>query len=81
MCTYLNAVSFRSLPQKASRILPLPLYAGLPQEEQLAIFENSPPNTRKVVVSTNVAEASVTIDGVVYVVDCGFVKVRTVMFQ
>ncbi|KAG8950903.1 hypothetical protein FRC00_007483 [Tulasnella sp. 408] len=33
--------------------------------------------TRKVVVSTNIAEASVTIDGIKFVVDCGFVKIRT----
>lgn len=40
------------------------------------MFEPAPPDTRKVIVSTNIAEASVTIDGIVYVVDCGFVKLR-----
>jgi hypothetical protein len=55
----------------------LPLHAGLSTADQLAIFQPSPPGSRKVVVATNIAEASVTIDGVKWVVDCGFVKVRT----
>src|SRR5258708_5089425 len=56
----------------------LPLHAGLSTVDQLAIFHPSPPGSRKVVVATNIAEASVTIDGVKWVVDCGFVKVRTI---
>ncbi|EEY17555.1 pre-mRNA-splicing factor ATP-dependent RNA helicase prp22 [Verticillium alfalfae VaMs.102] len=56
---------------------PLPLYAGLSTEQQMFIFDKPPENKRKVVFSTNIAEASVTIDGIVYVVDCGFVKLRT----
>ena len=65
-----------SLNPRAASILPLPLYAGLTSEQQLYVFEPAPENTRKVIVSTNIAEASVTIDGVVYVIDCGFVKLR-----
>ena len=57
-------------------LLVLPLYAGLPISEQLKVFQRTPPNMRKVVFSTNVAEASVTINGIVYVVDCGFVKLK-----
>ena len=53
----------------------LPLYAGLPSAEQLAVFQPAEEGERKVIVATNVAEASVTIDGIVYVIDCGFVKV------
>ncbi|EED23947.1 ATP dependent RNA helicase, putative [Talaromyces stipitatus ATCC 10500] len=64
------------LHPKAKSLLPLPLYAGLTTEQQMYIFEPTPENTRKVVVSTNIAEASVTIDGVVFVIDCGFVKIR-----
>ena len=56
-------------------LLPLPLYGGLSMEQQLKAFAPSPRGVRKVVISTNIAEASVTIDGVVYVIDCGFVKV------
>ena len=65
-----------SLHPKAQSILALPLYAGLTSEQQLYVFEPAPDSTRKVIVSTNIAEASVTIDGIVYVVDCGFVKLR-----
>lgn len=65
-----------SLHPRAPQILPLPLYAGLSSEQQLYVFESAPENTRKVIVSTNIAEASVTIDGIVYVIDCGFVKLR-----
>ncbi|KAL1956973.1 hypothetical protein VTO42DRAFT_6462 [Malbranchea cinnamomea] len=64
------------LNPKAPSLLPLPLYAGLPTEQQLYVFEPAPENTRKVIVSTNIAEASVTIDGIVYVVDCGYSKLR-----
>jgi len=64
------------LHPRAPALLPLPLYAGLSSEQQLYVFEPAPENTRKVVVSTNIAEASITIDGIVYVIDCGFVKVR-----
>lgn len=42
----------------------------------MAVFEPPPRGTRKVICSTNVAEASVTIEGVKYVVDCGLVKVN-----
>ena len=65
-----------SLHPRAPPVLPLPLYAGLSSEQQLYVFEPAPENTRKVIVSTNIAEASVTIDGIVYVIDCGFVKLR-----
>ena len=55
----------------------LPLYSGLGSEQQLRAFEPPPhPNCRKVIVATNIAETSVTIDGIVYVVDCGFTKLR-----
>lgn len=57
-------------------LLTLPLYAGLTTEEQMYVFDKPPERTRKVVFSTNIAEASVTIDGIVYVVDSGFVKLR-----
>ncbi|KAI5863430.1 P-loop containing nucleoside triphosphate hydrolase protein [Durotheca rogersii] len=64
------------LPPASQAILALPLYAGLSTEQQMFVFDNPPENTRKVIFSTNIAEASVTIDGIVYVVDSGFVKLR-----
>lgn len=57
-------------------LLAVPLYSGVSSEAQAKVFESPPRNTRKVVVATNVAEASLTIEGIVYVVDCGFVKQR-----
>ena len=65
-----------SLHPKAPSVLVLPMYAGLSTEQQLYVFEPAPENTRKVIVSTNIAEASITIDGIVFVIDCGFVKLR-----
>ncbi|BEJ12894.1 hypothetical protein CspHIS471_0300680 [Cutaneotrichosporon sp. HIS471] len=67
----------QSLPRAAPRILALPLYATLPPEEQDIIFDPPPRDTRKVIFATNIAEASVTIDGIKYVVDTGFVKLKT----
>jgi hypothetical protein len=54
----------------------LPIFAGLSLEAQMRIFEPLPRHIRKVVVATNVAETSITIDGIVFVIDCGFVKVE-----
>ena len=65
-----------SIPEDVAGVLPLPMYAGLTIEQQMYIFEPAPENTRKVILSTNIAEASVTIEGIVYVVDSGFVKLR-----
>lgn len=57
----------------------IPLYSTLPPAQQQRIFGPRPPDRngkpgRKVIISTNIAETSLTIDGVVYVVDSGFSK-------
>ena len=39
------------------------------------VFRKPPRDTRKVILATNIAETSVTIDGILFVVDCGFAKV------
>ncbi|RKO85364.1 hypothetical protein BDK51DRAFT_29854, partial [Blyttiomyces helicus] len=54
----------------------LPLYSLLPTQAQLRVFEDPPPGTRLCVIATNVAETSITIPGIKYVVDCGKVKER-----
>jgi ATP-dependent RNA helicase DDX35 len=74
----IQAVSERMLDlgSKHGPLMPLPLYAGLSTEQQMYVFDKPPEGTRKVVFSTNIAEASVTIDGIVFVVDSGFVKLR-----
>lgn len=50
------------------------IYANLPLDMQRRIFEPAPRETRKVVLATNIAETSITIDGISYVIDPGFVK-------
>lgn len=70
-----------SMRQKCGELMVVPLYSSLPPAQQQRIFDPAPgpsfpggPAGRKVVVSTNVAETSITIDGIVYVVDPGFSK-------
>ena len=55
-------------------VMVLPLHGGLSPEAQAKAFQRPPPGGRKVVVATNVAETSVTIDDVTVVVDTGRVK-------
>ena len=52
------------------------LFAAMPPEEQMRAFEPAPPGTRKVVLATNIAETSLTINGIRYVVDTGLTKRR-----
>lgn len=66
-----------SLPPHAQALQPLPLYAGLTTAEQMYIFSPAAENTRKCIIATNIAEASVTVPGVVFVIDSGLVKLRT----
>mmetsp|Transcript_75942 Transcript_75942/g.222601 ORF Transcript_75942/g.222601 Transcript_75942/m.222601 type:complete len:953 (-) Transcript_75942:47-2905(-) len=54
----------------------LPVYSALPSEMQTMIFEPPPPGCRKCIVATNIAEASLTIDGIYFVVDPGMAKVK-----
>lgn len=54
----------------------LPLYSLLPTKDQLKVFEEAPEGSRMCVLATNVAETSLTIPGIRYVVDCGRSKER-----
>lgn len=66
--------TMRTLQNKVAEMVVCPIYANLPSEMQAKIFEPTPPGARKVVLATNIAETSITIDGVVFVIDPGVVK-------
>ncbi|KAL3807673.1 hypothetical protein ACHAXA_000319, partial [Cyclostephanos tholiformis] len=60
--------------QDSSNVVIYPLHSSLSSAEQTAIFQRPPSGKRKIVLSTNIAETSITIDDVVFVVDSGRVK-------
>lgn len=64
----------KALGPNVPDLIILPVYSQLPTEMQSRIFEPAPAGSRKVVIATNIAETSITIDEIYYVVDPGFVK-------
>ncbi|KAL1868601.1 DEAH-box ATP-dependent RNA helicase prp22 [Paecilomyces lecythidis] len=64
----------KALGPNVPELVILPVYSALPSEMQSRIFEPAPPGGRKVVIATNIAETSITIDQIYYVIDPGFVK-------
>ncbi|KAK9725476.1 hypothetical protein RND81_05G146300 [Saponaria officinalis] len=72
-CENLHEI-MKSLGKNYPQLIILPVYSTLPSEIQSRIFDLAPVGKRKVVVATNIAEASLTIDGIYYVVDPGFAK-------
>ncbi|ERF74515.1 Pre-mRNA-splicing factor ATP-dependent RNA helicase prp16 [Endocarpon pusillum Z07020] len=58
------------------KLLILPIYSQMPADLQAKIFDKAPPGVRKVIVATNIAETSLTVDGIMYVVDAGFSKLK-----
>ena len=55
----------------------MPCHATMPMEEQAAIFKQLPAGVRKVIVATNIAETSITVSGIRFVIDSGAVKEKT----
>ena len=64
----------RKFGSKIAELLIVPIYANLPSDLQAKVFEPTPPGARKVVLATNIAETSLTIDNIIYVIDPGFSK-------
>jgi pre-mRNA-splicing factor ATP-dependent RNA helicase DHX38/PRP16 len=54
----------------------LPIYSQMPADLQAKIFDRAPPGVRKCIVATNIAETSLTVDGIMYVVDAGYSKLK-----
>lgn len=67
----------RGLGTRISEMIICPIYANLPSDLQAKIFEETPDGARKVVLATNIAETSLTIDGIKYVIDPGFCKQKS----
>lgn len=65
----------------ADQLQVLPLYSSLPPSAQAKIFAPLPPKTRRVVVATNVAETSLTIPGIAFVIDSGFKKEKEYIYR
>jgi len=70
------AEKMEKLGTDSAPLLVLPMYSQLPADLQAKIFEAAPEGIRKVIVSTNVAETSLTVDGIRYVIDSGFCKLK-----
>lgn len=66
----------KHLPDGCGPMLVIPLYASLPPAQQLRVFQSAPKGCRKVILSTNIAETSVTISGIKFVIDTGMVKAK-----
>ncbi|TYJ52858.1 hypothetical protein B9479_006538 [Cryptococcus floricola] len=80
-CVELLKRASSQLPDTHASLQALPLYAALPPAAQSKIFTPPPPSTRRVIVSTNIAETSMTIPGVAYVVDTGYKKEKEYVFR
>ncbi|KAH8315474.1 hypothetical protein KR074_003725 [Drosophila pseudoananassae] len=62
--------------EKAPELSILPIYSQLPSDLQAKIFQKSGDGARKCVVATNIAETSLTVDGIIYVIDSGYCKLK-----
>eukprot|EP01040_Poterioochromonas_malhamensis_P002884 gene2884-3068_t len=77
--TVVEILNFRTkgLGSKIKELVICPIYSNLPSEMQAKIFDKVPDYARKVVIGTNIAETSLTIDGICYVIDIGFCKQKS----
>ena len=64
------------LGEGVPELLILPIYSQLPSDLQAKIFDKAEAGVRKCIVSTNIAETSLTVDGILYVIDTGYCKLK-----
>ncbi|CAM9215261.1 unnamed protein product [Discosporangium mesarthrocarpum] len=76
-CAEILTQRTRGLGSRIRELMICPIYASLPSDQQAKIFEPTPLGARKVVLGTNIAETSLTIDGICFVVDTGFCKQKS----
>ena len=74
LCTELLTERMKRLGSRVGELLIRPIYANLPSDMQAQVFEATPEGARKVVIATNIAETSITIDNIIYVIDPGYCK-------
>ncbi|KAL9373817.1 hypothetical protein Peur_033437 [Populus x canadensis] len=67
----------QKLPEESRKLLTVPIFSSLPSEQQMRVFMPAPAGHHKVILATNIAETSVTIPGIKYVIDPGFIKARS----
>ncbi|KAK2085393.1 Pre-mRNA-splicing factor ATP-dependent RNA helicase PRP16 [Saguinus oedipus] len=62
--------------ENAPALAVLPIYSQLPSDLQAKIFQKAPDGVRKCIVATNIAETSLTVDGIMFVIDSGYCKLK-----
>lgn len=77
ICQISEALMEHPVLGNANQFKILSLHSSIPSQEQRLVFQNHGPRYRKIVLATNIAETSITIDDVVYVIDTGYVKLKS----
>ncbi|EAT33470.1 AAEL014256-PA [Aedes aegypti] len=74
--TLVRRLAKQQVNENSLRMRVYPMYAAMSQQAQMDAFTPTAPNARKVILATNIAETSLTISGIKYVIDCGKAKQR-----